>query len=421
MMVGIMNNDKIKTVRTSAWKHSEWRERAPKADVEFDRWMAKYLPFEREIMAERERREERRQKRLEKRRYELRRAYGDFCEATEGRASLWRKEGFQSFEAAFEIATDAFAKKTAQRYFTLAGVNAPKMPRFSEIVAELILLHFILTLNVGAVVSCCALRLFVELSALTVNHLKHRTIRPLYYEREAQRRHSLAADRRRIVKRSTTNPCPTKEAILDAYQHRKDSKEAAIRFGSLIHDLECYVDNSLKIVEGRITGRNEGVKGWLAENIPVLVGKYTTVMRYKAMAKKLKQLVELPDPVPAEVVLAGTETTGVAPEGRNAAGGNVQNKVDAVPEAEIVRAVAIYREISTDVKSATGIILKIDSYLDPARVEEATTLAVWRERYRNEITVRNKKKWWRRLVGDCGERSKCERKNVGMRLNPRSR
>jgi hypothetical protein len=146
------------------------------------------------------------------------------------------------------------------------------------------------------------------------------------------------------------------------------------------------------------------VKGWLAENIPVLVGKYTTIMRYKAMAKKLKQLVELPDPVPAEVVLAGTETTGVAPEGRNAAGGNVQNKVDAVPEAEIVRAVAIYREISTDVKSATGIILKIDSYLDPARVEEATTLAVWRERYRNEITVRNKKKWWRRLVDGGGNK-----------------
>ena len=60
IMVGIMNNDKIKIVKTSAWKHNELRERAPKADVEFDRWMAKYLPFEREIMADRERREERR-------------------------------------------------------------------------------------------------------------------------------------------------------------------------------------------------------------------------------------------------------------------------------------------------------------------------------------------------------------------------
>ena len=397
-----MNNDKADTVKASGWKHVEWRDRAPVADAEFDRWMAKYLPLEREIMAERERREERRQKRLEKRRCELRRAYGDFCEATEGRAALWRESGFQNIEAAFEIATDAFAKKTADRYFGLAGISAQKLPRFSEIVAELILLHFVLTLNVGAVISCCALRLFVQLSAHAVNHLKHRTIRPLYYERETQRRHSLAADRRRIAKRSTSNPCPTKEAILEAYRHRKDSKEAAIRFGSLIHDLECYVDNSLKFVEGRITGRNEGVKGWLAENIPVLAGKYTTVMRYKAMAKKLKQLVELPDPVPAEVVLAETQAGTNGEESGTVGYG--QKVVEEVPDAEIVRAVAIYREISAEVESATGLILKIDSYLDPARVEEATTLAVWRERYRNEITVRNKKKWWRRLVEIKGRR-----------------
>jgi hypothetical protein len=391
-MSAIMKNDKIKTKKTSEWKHDDWRERAPKPDAEFNRWMAKYLPFEREIMAERERREERRQKR----RYELRKAYGNFCEATEGRAAIWRESGFQSLEAAFHIAGDALTKRTAERYFSLAGVSAPKLPRFSEIVSELILLHFIITLNVGAVISCCALRLLVQLSAIAVNHLKHRATRPLYYEREAQRRHSLAANRRRIVKRSTTNPCPSKEEILEAYQHRKDSKEAAIRFGSLIHDLECYVDNSLVIVEGRITGRNEGVKGWLGENIPALVSKYTTVMRYKAMAKKLKQLVELPDPVPAEAVLAATEATGLDREVSGVV--NDRGVAEKVPDAEIVRAVAIFREISADVKTATGIILKIDSYLDPLRVEEANTLAVWRDRYRNEITVRNKSKWWRKMV-----------------------
>jgi hypothetical protein len=395
-MFGVMKNDKINSIKPSGWQHSQWRERAPEVDAEFNRWMAKYLPFERELMAERERREERRQERLEKRRYELRQAYGNLCEATEGRAVIWRESGFQNFEAAFEIATDAFTKRNAERYFRLAGVSPAKMPRFSEIVSELILLHFIFTLNLGAVISCCALRLFVQLSAIAVNHLKHRAIRPLYYEREAQRRYSLAAERRRIVKRSTINPCPSKEEILEAYQHRKDSKEAAIRFGSLIHDLECYVDNSLKIVDGRITGRNVGVKGWLAENIPVLVGKYTTVMRYKAMAKKLKQLVELPDPVPAEAVLAATEATGLDREVRGSV--NDRGVAEKVPDAEIVRAVALYREISADVKTATGIILKIDSYLDPLRVEEATTLAVWRERYRNEITVRNKRKWWRRFV-----------------------
>jgi hypothetical protein len=120
------------------------------------------------------------------------------------------------------------------------------------------------------------------------------------------------------------------------------------------------------------------------------------------MAKKLKQLVELPDPVPAEVVLAETQAGTNGEESGTVGYG--QKVVEEVPDAEIVRAIAIYREISAEVESATGLILKIDSYLDPARVEEATTLAVWRDRYRNEITVRNKKKWWRRLVGKGGTR-----------------
>jgi hypothetical protein len=44
-------------------------------------------------------------------------------------------------------------------------------------------------------------------------------------------------------------------------------------------------------------------------------------------------------------------------------------------------------------------ILKIDAFLDPDRVEEATMLAIWRERYQNEITVRNKSMWVRRMMG----------------------
>ncbi len=46
------------------------------------------------------------------------------------------------------------------------------------------------------------------------------------------------------------------------------------------------------------------MKAWLQENIPALYVRYTTVMRYKAMAKRLRQVVGLADPVPAEAVLA---------------------------------------------------------------------------------------------------------------------
>jgi hypothetical protein len=267
----------------------------------------------------------------------------------------------------------------------------PRLPHFTDIASALIMMHFILTLNIGAVIGCCALQLITTLAGMAIADLKHRAARPLYYERETARRRALASDRRRISKRITVNACPTKEAVLEAYIRRKDSKEAAIRFGSLIHDLECYVDNSLRFADGRITGRNEGVKGWLADNIPVLLSKYTTIMRYKAAAKKLKQLTELDDPMPAEVVLAGEDS-------------DVGGETDAgaekdVPDEKVLRAIAIYREIADGVQGATQMMAKIDVFLDPTRVEEATTLAIWRERYKNEITVRNKSKWWRRFVG----------------------
>ncbi len=39
-----------------------------------------------------------------------------------------------------------------------------------------------------------------------------------------------------------------------------------MRFGSIMQDLECYVDNSLRFnMAGHIVGRNAGVKGWLCD------------------------------------------------------------------------------------------------------------------------------------------------------------
>ena len=131
------------------------------------------------------------------------------------------------------------------------------------------------------------------LCSLRVAKLKAAERRPRYYAAENERRRALAAERRKIRARATTNACPTREAILEAWNRRKDSHEAAIRFGSMLEDLECYLDNSLRRSEdGVIIGRNPGIKGWLCDNLPEIYEKYTTAMRYKAAAKKLKQVVE---------------------------------------------------------------------------------------------------------------------------------
>ena len=139
-----------------------------------------------------------------------------------------------------------------------------------------------------------------------VNRLQARAYRARYYTRDNARRRALAAERRRIARRTTVNPCPTPEALCAAFAARGASPEAKVRLGGLLEDLECYVDNCLRFgPDGEILGRNGGVKAWLREHAPGLSGHYKTLMRYKALAKRLRQAAGISDPVPASAVFDG--------------------------------------------------------------------------------------------------------------------
>ena len=129
--------------------------------------------------------------------------------------------------------------------------------------------------------------------------------RPTYYEVERERRLALAQERRRIRKRQTTNPCPTADGLRAAFAHARASAASMIRFGSMLEDLECYVDNSVvwSGTAGRIVGRRGGIRQWLRENAPDLSERYKTIMKYKALAKRFRQAVGVSDPVPAAAVL----------------------------------------------------------------------------------------------------------------------
>ena len=99
--------------------------------------------------------------------------------------------------------------------------------------------------------------LFLALTALfgvyTVAALLYRRLslvlrrlrRPAYYERERERRRKLAEARREIRKHHTLNPKPTFDAIRAALRVARSSPESALRLGSLLEDLECFVDNTL--------------------------------------------------------------------------------------------------------------------------------------------------------------------------------
>ena len=128
--------------------------------------------------------------------------------------------------------------------------------------------------------------------------------RPFYYAQEVERRRALALERRKIRRRRTTAPMPTPESLLAAWAERKTSRKAMILLGGMMHDLECYVDNCLRFDEaGNVVGRNGGIRGWLADNVPELLSKYKTLMRYKALAVRLRQVTDTKDPKPTSKLL----------------------------------------------------------------------------------------------------------------------
>ena len=131
-----------------------------------------------------------------------------------------------------------------------------------------------------------------------------RVRRPFYYEQEVARRREFAKERRKIRRRSTTAPMPTPQDILAAWNARRSSRKAMILLGGMLHDLECYVDNCLKFDDaGNVIGRNGGIRGWLADNLPELLPKYKTLMRYKALAIRLRQATVTKDPKPTSKLL----------------------------------------------------------------------------------------------------------------------
>ena len=131
--------------------------------------------------------------------------------------------------------------------------------------------------------------------------------RPFYYVRETERRRELAAARRKVTRRTTTASMPTVGDVRAAWNARRESREAMIRLGGMLQDLECYVDNCLRFGEsGEVVGRNGGIKGWLSENVPELLPKYKTLMRYKAMAVRLRQATGTKDPKPTCALLGET-------------------------------------------------------------------------------------------------------------------
>ena len=355
------------------------------AKRKFDEWRAKYEPVEREIYEKLQRRAESKRRRAKARR----KAFGDLCEMTDGMAAFCRRNNVSLAE----------------------GAEMLNEFRPAPYAAALVALFQVVWIGVAA--------LRMELTR-RIDRAKHEAMRPYYYEQEKMRRQALAAERRKITKRQTLNPCPTREEILDAWKKVKNSNEDLLRFGSLMEDLECYVDNSLiRDDSGEIIGRRSGIKGWLQVEMPALYAVYSRVMAYKAAAKRMRQIIELRDPLPLSTVLdMGKGMHGEATIQDYSADENKGNersvgKMDGmecvttgiaagIPDELIVlRARAVYLEVMMTVgegrrKQAT-LVDRMVKLTDPDSIEDGNMLESWRAKYKRKITVRTKSMLCERL------------------------
>jgi len=369
-------------------------------------------------------------------------SFGDLCELSGGLAAAWRRKGCTEREMREFLYDDPFVLCDVVPALHALGFTEEDVVRHVPHDGPLATLALgfarFLSNPYGrgratlALPPCVLLAFLRRAVTRRIAALRNRSARGVHYEAEKVRRRAMAAERRRIARRTTTSPCPSKEALLEAWRHVRDSKEDLVRFGSMMQDLECYVDNSLRFDRaGRIVGRNAGVKGWLAENAPEIAAHYTSAIRYKAAAKKLRQVVGLADPTPVAEVLGpkgggvaqaqdggdgglcnygaekfhGRDMASLGNAGGRGAGtdgngaGTDGNGAEDSPPVEVVRARAVYLEAMEGVPDvAARVMARIDALCDPERTDEAATLRSWREKYAAAITVRRKNSWWQRLT-----------------------
>ena len=130
---------------------------------------------------------------------------------------------------------------------------------------------------------------------------------PILLDSESQRANRMRLERRKCSRRSTISECPTANELRTAWHYRNLSVKNRVRLGGMLMDLECYVDNSLITIVRRgllkIVGRRGGLKYWIRENCPELEPHYKTLQRIKGIAKRLRQHLDVLDPMPVSVLL----------------------------------------------------------------------------------------------------------------------
>jgi len=115
--------------------------------------------------------------------------------------------------------------------------------------------------------------------------------------------------------------CPKAHAVLEQWRNMKKGRDPleSLRFGAMLLNVSQYVDCSPIYGRGKhIVARNPGLKGWLREHGSEI--NYVTAMSYRKLAEVTCKAIHLPEFMPLEWVLPGTEgmdeTRELNPDGK---------------------------------------------------------------------------------------------------------
>ena len=114
----------------------------------------------------------------------------------------------------------------------------------------------------------------------------------------------------RLCRRSLA-PAPKPEALRAAWAAARGGRgrtAAVARLGALLLDLEASLGATRRRgADGRIVGRQPGLRGWLARHAPDLSPHYDSLLRARRLAQALRRAHGLRDPLPASLLLADGE------------------------------------------------------------------------------------------------------------------
>ena len=119
-----------------------------------------------------------------------------------------------------------------------------------------------------------------------------------------KRRRKKKRSREWVMRPWSIGKCPTGDELRTAWANRRRSQKDFIWLLSVLGELTCFTDCNLEHLGGfgKIAGRRGGLKAFLAQETPELVGKYKSIARHSRLAYRLKMAFALYPPMALSLV-----------------------------------------------------------------------------------------------------------------------